>query len=486
MLATESSHNPDKDRLAESVRQAFENAGFDEMRVLAALGRSSYPHFRERRGLDGFLDHADADSNLKTLILAFVLARPVPIKEFTEAARPAKIEDWERIGLISVEKSEIRAMVEVCPIGTLLLVSDWNRENAPGDSVMSPSASTRALVQMMIRGRSQRTLDLGTGCGILALTAAGHSGKVFATDVNERAVRYAAFNAKLNRIGNVAFASGDLFQPVKNEKFDLILCNPPFLIGPKVRFLHSSAELGSDHFTEQIVRSVPTFMNEGAYFQMVSNWAEVDGETGRDRITRWFENSECDAWVLHSHAESAEEYAHARSREMFENEEAANSLYEEWLEYFTREKITAVHFGAVTMRRRSGSSNWVRYDQFPAVSGSLGESIENGFRSRDFLDKHSSDDSFLNMSLKCSEILVEWNEQNNMARVTLATGLKFAANLDREIVKFVRSCEGSVPLRDQLRKLAGRSGQPTSQIAPTFTAVVRRLIELGLLVPMEF
>ena len=486
MLNPEGLHSPADESFISAVRQAFENAGFDETRVLAVLDCASFPPFRERRrSLADFLRHTADDTALNTLIRAFVLGEPVPLNRLSEAARPAKIEDWKRMGLIAVDGDQVCAGVEISPASRLLLASDWNRENAPIDSVMSPSASTRALEQMMIRRRSDHTLDIGTGCGVLALSAAGHSRTVFATDVNERAVRYAAFNAKFNRIDNVNFASGDLFQPVENAKFDLILCNPPFLIGPKVSFLHSSTDMGSDHFSEQLVRRAPAFLKEVGFFQMVTNWAQVEGHRGQDRVTQWFENSGCDSWVLTSHSESAEQYAHARSREMFENEEEANALHDEWLEYLAREKVEKVHFGVITMRRRSGESNWVRYEQLPAVAGRCGDSIEQGFLLRDFLDKHSSDDGFLNARLKCSDIKVEWNERGSAATVSVAAGLKFAVNLDQPIVEFIRSCNGSVPLRDQLREIAARSGQPVSQLAPRFIEVVRRLVQLGFVVPVE-
>ena len=59
----------------------------------------------------------------------------------------------------------------------------------------------------------ERTLDLGTGSGYLAILAARHSGHVLGTDLNARAVAMARFNAQLNRLGNVELAEGNLFEP---------------------------------------------------------------------------------------------------------------------------------------------------------------------------------------------------------------------------------------------------------------------------------
>ncbi len=77
-----------------------------------------------------------------------------------------------------------------------------------------------------------RVLDLGTGAGIGALFAARRSRRVVATDINPEAVRCASLNALLNHLEHrIEVRHGDLFAPVGGERFDLVLFNPPFLIG---------------------------------------------------------------------------------------------------------------------------------------------------------------------------------------------------------------------------------------------------------------
>jgi HemK-related putative methylase len=77
-----------------------------------------------------------------------------------------------------------------------------------------------------------RVLDLGTGSGVCALAAARHSSRVVGVDINADAVRCARANAVLNALEHrVDFRHGDLFTPVAGERFDLVLFNPPFLLG---------------------------------------------------------------------------------------------------------------------------------------------------------------------------------------------------------------------------------------------------------------
>lgn len=75
-------------------------------------------------------------------------------------------------------------------------------------------------------------LDLGTGSGIGAIVAARWAQRVIAVDINPAAVRCARINAQLNRCEDrVEVREGDLFDPVADERFTVVLFNPPFFRG---------------------------------------------------------------------------------------------------------------------------------------------------------------------------------------------------------------------------------------------------------------
>ncbi len=76
-------------------------------------------------------------------------------------------------------------------------------------------------------------LDIGTGSGILAIFAASKAKKVYATDINLRALNLAKLNAHANGVEQkIKFLKGDGLKPIKNMMFDLVLFNPPFNIAP--------------------------------------------------------------------------------------------------------------------------------------------------------------------------------------------------------------------------------------------------------------
>ena len=76
-----------------------------------------------------------------------------------------------------------------------------------------------------------RVLDMGTGTGVLAFAAAAYGGDVLAVDVNPEAVALVGLHIEKARIENVEARVSNLFSAIgETERFDVILCNPPYLL----------------------------------------------------------------------------------------------------------------------------------------------------------------------------------------------------------------------------------------------------------------
>ena len=112
----------------------------------------------------------------------------------------------------------------------------WNIELHVGPGVLVPRPDSEVLIASAIEhfeGTSgpKSILDLGTGPGTLLLAALDIWPKAtgLGVDVSRRAMSYAAANAR--RLGfeaRVKLREGNWAQGIK-EKFDLILCNPPYV-----------------------------------------------------------------------------------------------------------------------------------------------------------------------------------------------------------------------------------------------------------------
>lgn len=104
-----------------------------------------------------------------------------------------------------------------------------------GRGVLIPRPETELLAEEVLRRadrkKALRLLDLCTGSGCLALALAKSLplAELTGIDISETALSYAVKNAGLNRIENARFLRGDLFEPVKGERFDFIVSNPPYV-----------------------------------------------------------------------------------------------------------------------------------------------------------------------------------------------------------------------------------------------------------------
>ncbi|MUT68178.1 class I SAM-dependent methyltransferase [Paenibacillus sp. NEAU-GSW1] len=92
---------------------------------------------------------------------------------------------------------------------------------------------SRVLLRALELDVNAKVLDVGCGYGPIGLTAAklAPEGHVTMIDINERAVQLSKENAALNGIANVEVLQSDLYDAVKEKRFDAILTNPPIRAG---------------------------------------------------------------------------------------------------------------------------------------------------------------------------------------------------------------------------------------------------------------
>ena len=91
---------------------------------------------------------------------------------------------------------------------------------------------------------------------------------------------------------------GSFFEPVADERFDLVATNPPFVISPATgeRLVYRDSGLPGDRVVEHIVRGVPDLLAEGGTAQILANWMIHRDQPWDERLAGWIEG--CDAWVV--------------------------------------------------------------------------------------------------------------------------------------------------------------------------------------------
>jgi len=104
------------------------------------------------------------------------------------------------------------------------------------DATLVPRPETEILVDLALEFikdiKQPKILDLGTGSGCIAVSilANAKNTKAIGVDLSERAIFQAQENALNNGVENrLQFLSGCWFEPVKKQRFDLIISNPPYI-----------------------------------------------------------------------------------------------------------------------------------------------------------------------------------------------------------------------------------------------------------------
>jgi len=146
------------------------------------------------------------------------------------------------------------------------------------ERVLIPRPETELLCEQALERLKERpggkVLDLCAGSGALAITLALRcpEAEVWACDVSPDALQVARENAR--RLGaSVRFEQGDLFAPLNQERFDLIVSNPPYIARPELEALQPEVRRepllaldgGADglDFYRRIAREAPGHLRRG-------------------------------------------------------------------------------------------------------------------------------------------------------------------------------------------------------------------------------
>lgn len=103
-------------------------------------------------------------------------------------------------------------------------------------NVLIPRQDTEILVEEVIKIakkiNARKVLDLCTGSGAIAVSLAKYlpQAEITAIDISNDALKIAKKNAISNNVQNqITFISSDMFTNLGEEKFDIIVSNPPYI-----------------------------------------------------------------------------------------------------------------------------------------------------------------------------------------------------------------------------------------------------------------
>jgi len=143
--------------------------------------------------------------------------------------------------------------------------------------VYEPAEDTFLLAENLQVKRMSSTLEIGTGTGIIAIMAARKAQRVIATDINPHALKCTLKNIIINKTFNIELREGNLFEPVKNEKFDVILFNTPYLPASDEEQIDDELDAawngGPDgrEVIDKFLENVKNHLNPGGKVQLVQS-----------------------------------------------------------------------------------------------------------------------------------------------------------------------------------------------------------------------
>lgn len=373
--------------LVDRLRDALLRAGFSYDGVAGALGPLAHTALSRNETTPG-LRATRGGSPLETLTRLWPLQAAVDVAA-AEAALPGLVDPLCNAGVLERSVGSVRARMDIRPyaddehdwwvVSDLTPGLDGSPTRVSADHVLGISSASTSLAQLTIRSPRSRALDLGTGCGVQALHLAEHVDEIVATDVNERALAMTRLNARLNEV-EVDVRSGSLYEPVRGERFDLVVTNPPFVVSPGTGELlvYRDSGLPGDEMVRRVVTDLPEILAPGGVGQVLANWAHVDGEPWEERLRHWLEGTGCEAWVVQREVADPAQYVELWLRDAGLDRSADYlDRYDAWMGWFEEQGITGIGFGWINLHRTDAASPSVTVEEWPfEVEQPLGPEVE--------------------------------------------------------------------------------------------------------------
>jgi release factor glutamine methyltransferase len=158
-------------------------------------------------------------------------------------------------------------------------------------NVLIPRPETELLVELALKIAKEKdkkvVLDLCTGSGCIAVSMAnlGKFEYIVASDISVNALAIAKENAQINNALSIKFIESDIFEKITDNKFDMIVSNPPYIteseyiaLDSELKFEPKNALTGQDEglfFYKKIAPDALKYLNDSGYILIELNSNKV-------------------------------------------------------------------------------------------------------------------------------------------------------------------------------------------------------------------
>ncbi|WP_159838074.1 DUF7782 domain-containing protein [Nocardia sp. CY41] len=490
--------------LCPDLRTALTRVGYDADTLLtvlgdahAALGRSEPVPVRRA---------ARAAGELGTLIRLLLLGDALPERDVARALVPVQIDRAVAAGLLERDGDQVRAALDLRPLdagaGTRWVLSDLDdsmrRRTLTEDHVLGVGHASLSLLRATPTRPVGTVLDLGTGCGVQAVHAASYAQRVTATDVNPRALWLAEATAALNEL-DVELVEGSWFEPVRGRRFDQVVANPPFVVGPgRVEHTYRDSGLALDGASKLVISQAADLLVPGGTAAMLAAWAHVEDEDWRGRVSSWLPAHGVDAWVVQRDVADPALYvgtwlcdAGADPRDP-----DAQARAERWLDAFEAADVEGIGFGFVYLRAIDGPTELLAEDLTHGFDDPLGDEAVRYFERSAWLRAVAADENLawssrfaVNPATALERVYLPGAEgwTPEVARLHRGDGPRWQHEVDEVTISLLAGMRADgLPLYEliELLALAHGSDEVGAEFAADALSVVTGLVRHGLIEPV--
>ncbi|HET6693657.1 MAG TPA: methyltransferase [Pedococcus sp.] len=491
--------------LVARLRADLSGAGYTVDGVAELLGPLASAALAREQTLPAQRVTAASTEPAATLVRLFTLGDAVDEAEAGAALSSLGVTGALALGIVVQQGPGVVATCDLRPYGDeeheWWVASDLSelatRQPLREDHVLGIGGASTTLASWTPRPEVDRALDLGTGCGVQALHLGSHVRHITATDISERALAYARFNALLNGV-QWELRAGSLLDPVAAERFGLIVSNPPFVITPRGAgvplFEYRDGGAAGDTIVADLVRSIGDHLEPGGIAQFLGNWEIVGDADWRERVRGWVSGTGLDAWVVQRDVQDPAQYAETWARDGGHHSATAEfaAMYAAWLDDFASRGVTAIGFGVITLQRPATRREpFIDLEEAEGrVAAPMGPAVLAGVRARTWLVEHSDDD-LLAVAWRCAPDVTEERhglpgaEDPSIILLRQGGGLGRAVRLTTAMAALASVCDGDLTARQALAAIASLLDVSDDELRASAVPVIRELVADGLLVRDE-
>lgn len=279
---------------------------------------------------------------------------------------PRELAYLQTIGILKkTGRNKISSVYMITPLNGFFFFSDFYSGFLPPGirpdlaknslEVFPVAQSTLDLWNAVVKRPYKQTLDLCTGCGTLAILISEYSDKVTGIDRNPAAVNLARFNALFNKVKNVRFLCGDLYGPVNNLAFDLILANPPYQIREKSKLYRFGGPAG-DRILAKIIGGLHKHLTPSGLSQIITEFFRRKKNPLKTALGSWLEDHRFQILFLEKYRIDPCRYAYLSTVNRTLSFKEYSREASEVLNQLMKINCADIRYGVISIKKSTGYS----------------------------------------------------------------------------------------------------------------------------------